>query len=175
MNCRFPHTGSSEINGLCDALAGIRPITELEHQNDLLPPASPAPAFRLAQILCPADFQYDCLPFYVAQLSERLPKRLEEVLARREGALKAQATRGIFGVCPEVASDHSTAAPPKNVMKSRRLTRPPDLRECQSIRWHSGKAIAAPQSAEVRDVSCGSDPDQNALFFPARRQLHSVS
>jgi hypothetical protein len=33
-----------------------------------------------------AEFQYDCLPFDVAQLSERLPKHLYEVLAGHESA-----------------------------------------------------------------------------------------
>src|SRR5215467_6900754 len=48
---------------------------------------------------------------------------------------KTKPTRGIFGcVCAEAASDHPTAVPPRSVMNSRRLTRSPNQRGCQSIR-----------------------------------------
>src|SRR5215468_1146136 len=83
-------------------------------------------------------------------------------LATAGVATKAQPTRGIFGcVCAEAVSDHPTAAPPRRVMNSRRLTRPlrsPRMPEYQ-ISHASTKAIAASRSAAARDVGLGSRAD----------------
>src|SRR5262249_42817991 len=72
---------------------------------------------------------------------------------------KTQPTRGIFGcVCAEAASGHPTAAPPRSVMKSRRLTRSPRSTQMPEYQMTdpSAKAIAASQSAEAREDRFGS-------------------
>src|SRR5262245_29808959 len=107
--------------------------------------------------LCPADFQYDCLPFHVAQLSERLAKRLDDVPARSGSATESATNPRNIRLrlcsggerpldccapekCDEITPPHAT--PRSTWMPEYQMADP------------SGKAIGAPQSAEAREVGC---------------------
>src|SRR5262245_34812135 len=110
-------------------------------------------------ILSPAGFQYDCLPFYVAQLSERSPKCLEDVLVDGGSVGKNAANSRDFWLrlrrggerppdrCAAEKCDELT--PPHAIPRS---TRMPEYQ----MSHMSTKAIAASQFAEARDVGCGS-------------------
>src|SRR5262245_56743957 len=68
---------------------------------------------------------------------------------------KTQPTRGIFGcVCAEAASGHPTAAPPRSVMNSRRLTRPPRSTRTPEYQMADPSAEVIACIAKCRGARC---------------------
>ena len=84
-------------------------------------------------ILGPAVCDRDVLAFDKAGLLQALAKCAQTVRARVDVEPRNPIT-GIAGCCARAASGQATAAPPNNVMNSRRLMRPRCLRAASNTR-----------------------------------------